>query len=656
MDDIIDLTDAGADHEVITETSTGGLLGGTILNDEPVEAYLDGDEEPKYVLRNKKSGVEIERDGDTESIAPASDYQALAVVTDVRILFVVGQDDGNETKSLALEDVFEARTGSGGFRTAALEIEDLDGEVWTFPIKTDPSAVAEAVDAWAQDWVSAARLLDDAEAELDEAGSKLPADSAGAGTVLDEAVNNLKLASDRVQSVGPGAREQVTDRAKTIADRLFPIRRRQQAELGASAQARTHDAWAAGNFEAAAEAVETAVDAFETALDTDGETPGEDLLRKRLQSVRAERELLRVAPRFEADANRRRAVVADDPETAAEFWEQTLGGYRQLLSIDWPAAERAFVIDETTLREQVSAVADDAVADYYEAGKNHLRMGDLQEAPVARNEAYEQAQAQFEQAKRLVSEVNPSLLDTIETALFTVERRLDGNVPEDPEEPVVPELEFEPPEGAEEEDESPAEASPNTRRRQTGRTGHDTASVPDQGPVSGQDDPRSPIDQIKSQKVEEGEPDGDSTGTTAPAATGLHAQLRSLDEEPFTEFVADLWETAGWSTTVFSATPDAVYDIMAIRDSPEEERLLLWTVHRTDGGDIGSTVVKRCATARDSSQGTDTVALVTTGSLTTTAERRAVEMDVTAVDCDSLVDRIRSAGYEEKLEALAESE
>jgi len=139
-------------------------------------------------------------------------------------------------------------------------------------------------------------------------------------------------------------------------------------------------------------------------------------------------------------------------------------------------------------------------------------------------------------------------------------------------------------------------------------------------------------------------PDGDSRpGTDAghPADDRVR-QIRALDEDAFTELVAAVWSSLGYTTTVFSATKKAVYDIVALHQDPRE-RLLLWTVHRPDGGSVGSTVVKRCATARDSSQGADGATLVTSGNLTDAARTRAADLDVTVLDCEDLVPLLDSS-------------
>jgi hypothetical protein len=145
-------------------------------------------------------------------------------------------------------------------------------------------------------------------------------------------------------------------------------------------------------------------------------------------------------------------------------------------------------------------------------------------------------------------------------------------------------------------------------------------------------------------------------GSGDPTAAGeenvtieeLIEALRGLAKTALTELVAEVWEHRGWSTTVFLATTKAVYDIVATAQA-NDERVLLWTVHRPDGGALGATVLRRCARTRDSIQGADSATLVTTGSLTATARERAQELDVTVVDCEDLAEGVQAAGLTDEI-------
>ncbi|PSQ46255.1 hypothetical protein BRD19_12705 [Halobacteriales archaeon SW_7_65_23] len=151
---------------------SGRIRSGQLLADDPLATYLEGDEEPKYVLRNRKSGVTVE-DDDSTRIQPDDAFQALALVTDVRVLFVVGTAGGDRTESVSYSEMVQAKSADDGFRTTSLLIETINGRRWSFPCKGDTEAVASFVDGLAQVWANAERLADEAEQDIETAEQHL---------------------------------------------------------------------------------------------------------------------------------------------------------------------------------------------------------------------------------------------------------------------------------------------------------------------------------------------------------------------------------------------------------------------------------------------------------------------------------------------------
>ena len=431
MDNIVDLTDSTDSHDVLHSTGSGGLIGGQLLSDRPLAAYLHDDEDVQYVLRNKKSGLEVVSEaGVVESVEPGSSYQTLAAVTDRRFLVVAGQSSGNETRSLSFIDVFEARTESSGLRKSTLEIETVSGDIWKFPCKADPATAAAYIEDIAQTWANADRLLEDAEGQIETATTRLDdGDQKGAAEALTDAEETIDTARQRIQDAGPGPRTEVSTRADEIKSRLSAATRRVAAARGASAHAAAQSAWSRQEYEKAATNYETAVTAYETARDQAGETPDDETLARRLRGASGERELLRVGPAIDADAARRKARSLAEPEEAAEEWEIALDSYRDMLSLDWGTAERTFVADKQQIKEQAMAAAGDAIADHREAGREWLSAGDelsLEEREGQAEQVYERAKDEFERAHRLAKEVRPERADALAEDIDIAERRLEG--------------------------------------------------------------------------------------------------------------------------------------------------------------------------------------------------------------------------------------
>ena len=636
METILDLTTGGADREALTGTAVSGRLRTKqLLSGAPLAERLDGDEEPKYLLRNKKTGVTVATEGESRTMEPDDQFQALALVTDVRVLFAIGTADGDRTVSVSHSEMVQAKRSDEGFRTTALVIETIDGRRWTFPCKGDTAEVASVVDGLAQVWANAERLADEAEEAIETAEQHLAADEyEAAAEALADVKANLRTAIARLREVGASAGAHIETRGERLARRLLDLQGPLWAQLAASAHAEAMAAWREGEFERAATEYEEAIRGYRRALDRDS-GPSTGVLEGRLDGALTERELLRVMPLVEADTARRHAREIEEPEAAAANWETVLERYQGLLALDWPG-ERGFVAEGDIVHTQAAAAAEDAIEDYFEAGKRRLGSADRFAVDGREDRAsvlYERARDQFEAAHRLATEAHPDRVEEIETALSTIDQRINGDVPAE----ALPHDELTVTDG----DEEPAEAD-------------------DEPDATGDgDEPGSTvIGRIQSQKQEENAAaaggvnvnagDGAGNGVTN---TELRGKLRDLEEGEFTQLVADLWEAQGWSTTVFSATKQVVYDIVAMREEPEQQRLLLWTEHKPGEEQLGPRSVERCATARDSSQGAESATLVTNALPRTAARQRAEGLDVTVIDGQDLVELLRFEGFLDRLEA-----
>jgi len=445
MGKVIDFTDGQGDRAVLQQTESEGLLGGLLLADRPLSSYLVADEQPKYLLQNKKSGLAVVSDGGTETLEPGGDYQALALATDLRLLVVVGRSDGDLSRSLSLSEIVEADVDSG-LRSSTLTIETLSGDRWEFTCKGDPAAAATYLEDAAQAWANAGRLLDDLEAAVDEATQQMSvAEYEEAAEAIAEADRTIRTAVTRAGEVGPAARAKVAERAAGIRERLRDIRREIHAQVAAQAHARAQQHWREDEYEDAASAYESAISSYESALDIDGSAPSDDQLRSRLRGATGERELLRVGPLVDAEASRRRAAAFTDSEAAAEQWEQALEGYRELLGLDWGGDQREFVVNRERIREQTVELSDDAIDDHLDAGVQWLEPGDelaVDGSDYEADELYKMARHQFEQAHQLATEVRPGRVDETEAAIEAVETRLDGERPREvvPSDPITTEF------------------------------------------------------------------------------------------------------------------------------------------------------------------------------------------------------------------------
>jgi tetratricopeptide (TPR) repeat protein len=645
------------------------LFGDTLVHDEPLGSYLQPDEQPAYVLRNKKSGLQITGESAERSHEPDDSHQALALVTNVRLLVVLGQDSGDEQYSVRLETVVQTGVESEGFRTNVLTVETLDGTTWRFPCRGDPSAVAEHIDAVAQCWANAERLLDDAEAQIQQARERLAArEPADAMATVEDTPETIQTARTRARDVGTILVGQVDERANSLEPQVAAVHRTAHAQRGGQAHARAQDAWQAGDYERAAGAYDQALAAYETAYDEAGNTPADSVLVRRMRGAAGERELLRVGPRMDADTDRHRAAQIDHSQEAAQQWELAFQAYRDMLELAWGDGSSSFVADSDRIRQRAQTAADAAIEEFIEAGDQWLRAGDKLAVDGQRDQAeqgYEQAQSQFERANQLAREVRPDRVEAIEDRLNTVSDRLDGTVPDE-----RPETDRTTVDATLAPDADPSEkATPSpaitTSSTAVGPEGRELTSRLDE-PSQDQGESSEAGPQTEPR---EGTPtDGESSGSDSPEGgptpgdrddpppeAAIRGDLAALTGDDLSALVADLWEAKGWSTTVFKTTGEAVYDVLAIQQDPEY-RMLLWALDWSGRDPIGSTVVKRCATVRDSSNGADGATLVTNGSIDKGARERAEELDVAVLGREELAEKLLSEGFRDRVQTGVEQD
>ncbi|WP_415383151.1 restriction endonuclease [Halosimplex sp. TS25] len=419
MEHVIEVEDG--DAAVLRETGSGGLIARGLLADRPLGEYVEPAETPRYVVRNKKRGVSIERtdEGDADgerdaegALAPDGDHTAAALVTDARVLFAVGRADGDRTRSVALSDVVDART-EDGFLGGALVVDTVDGLQYRFPTRGDLDAVREFVDGAAGVWARAERHLEAAADALDRADAQFGSgDAEGVLPALDEAREALEAARDAAASLD-GAAATLADRFESARGRLRDCERRAYAgraeAFGERAQARRED----GDYEQALDLLERADESYAAALSVDAGLPTDRAIERHRDRLATERDRLTSAPLERAEAAVEKASAADDPETAVEWWERALDRYETLRALDWGRGERRFAGDRDTVRERLAIAAEQLVAAHCERARRAIDLAE-DAPPDAAAAADERAASALDAAHDVARERVPDELDAVE--------------------------------------------------------------------------------------------------------------------------------------------------------------------------------------------------------------------------------------------------
>ncbi|MUV89254.1 hypothetical protein GJ629_04530 [Halapricum sp. CBA1109] len=145
MAPVIDLSGGG--EKRVSDIESSGLAG------TPVTETVGPDEEVRYGLVSKRGDVTVERDGETTEHTAGRGYRTVTAVTDVRLLVVVGGDDGGDDRvvSIPVEAIDTVETHQS-FLSGGLRIETAGGEKWSIPCKGDLDGVVEFVRTATRAW------------------------------------------------------------------------------------------------------------------------------------------------------------------------------------------------------------------------------------------------------------------------------------------------------------------------------------------------------------------------------------------------------------------------------------------------------------------------------------------------------------------------
>jgi len=632
---VIDLTAADG-PDLLDRTTIEGRFRRGNLCAAPVGTYLEAGEVGRLLARNKSAGVRI-RDGQAaEAIEPDSDYRAVSLLTDRRLLFVVGRADGDETVSLSLAEVVEAGT-EPGLITDRLVVEATDGRTYTFPCLGDLDEFATAVGDDAAAWAHAERLREEADRDIGRARERLGmGEFDDAREALDGAGDRRSAALETLETVHPAAVDAFAERVREQAPEARALRRRVEAAAAASAHARAQSAWAAGDFEDAAAAIDRAIEGYGTSLALAGDEPADEQLEQRLAGAAGERAILAVAPVFEADAARWRAAASDDADVRAAAWESALEGFREAIGLRWPG-DGAFRTDHEALRKAAADAADAAIGARREAGRQWLAAADRlagAQGLDAAGRVYERATDHVRDALGLARAVYPEREGEIEGLLADVDRRRSGeiDVAAEPTEAPLPV-------------DSVAEAM---------HVLSDEGSLPAAGwsdAEPGEDDVEDPDWLDTETVIEPGTVDdgpvpasGDAAGTLdGHDREAVLAGLGQLEAGALRELVAAVWSERGWATTVFTASDESDYDVLGARENGDE-RLLVWVAGAGSEEQLDASFLEGCRRTLDRSLAADRAAVVTAGPADAEMRVRAAELDVEIVDGEAFCDLLASTG------------
>jgi hypothetical protein len=315
---LIDQSAGNFDPKLLTQTGAGGVFSKGTLESKPLVEYLRTEEIPHFILSTTRQGPVVEG-FDTAPPPDLEKYRAFGVVTETRILLLVGSEDGDYEYSIPLIDIqgVETATESGLLRsTQSLTLATLDGGTIEI-VDTEGSDISETT-YFIKRKASICKV-NEAEARLQKAKTASKSnDFAEAISTLDTGMAMLDPA--RAWAVN------ITSEAAAPADtyqKLQEYRDRVRAAQALQAKLDTiwdqvrrgDEAFRATGLDSAVDHYEYAVSILESDLEAahDDELPIVATLQSRLTEVRR-----RIAPNLQTPIHRDLHEIFEIAQTATE--------------------------------------------------------------------------------------------------------------------------------------------------------------------------------------------------------------------------------------------------------------------------------------------------------------------------------------------------
>lgn len=415
-------------------TGRGGILSDGYLRDDPLESYVDDDETPVFVRSNAKKGVAYERleSGKTGRIVPCDGYRAFMLVTDERLVFVIGDNeqgsDGDCSVAVPLADI-QLVDASDGLLASEVGVTTLTDVCWRFPCSGEVEDLRSYLDVATEAWKRLENHLDDARDHLLAAGRhRETRDYDAAMAALDEASDATAAARRREREFVESGVASMATRIDRAAERVRDARLETLRARATHYLDRAEQLWREDEYGDAHEVFLAAHADYVAALEIqDVDFEASAALRKRLARVERNLASLERAPVERAAKARERARETDDRAERAVLLERALERYRSALELDWGKEGKRFGGDTAELRERVDAVATELVETRRRLAATAVKEGDRHRQagrPGRAADRYREARDVLDQTLPTARELVPDAAEPLAEHRDAVTRRL----------------------------------------------------------------------------------------------------------------------------------------------------------------------------------------------------------------------------------------
>jgi len=132
----------------------------------------------------------------------------------------------------------------------------------------------------------------------------------------------------------------------------------------------------------------------------------------------------------------------------------------------------------------------------------------------------------------------------------------------------------------------------------------------------------------------------------------LETHLQHINEYQFEAFIAEVWNHRGWNTRVTQGSSDKGIDVIAERDFPYEEKILIQAKRYGPGSRVGSPEMQKYASLAQRDK-VDKVLIICTSDFTAQAKEVAQDFGIKCVDGRTLAQIVRQEGLEDLVREYA---
>jgi len=403
----------------LSENLTGGAGSSNEADPGPLADLLDDDEHLAHVLANGGT-IQYTKDGRETTVEPSDDHKAFVLVTDSRVLFVLGDQPEEIEIEIEMTDLTASHIRSG-LLSSKLVVKTDDETVVFGPDEGDLEEAEDFIDRIGDCWADMQTAFGQARAEMADfeercANGKEPREMALSAKSHLSKARHAATREDEVPT------EQVNARIDKVEVELERRRvgawlERAETNVERVDEEREGGSWGEDALVALVDATEAVERARETVADSDH--PPEDV-EERLATLSDRVDAL--ADEFVADveAGIAEARATEDPLEAADRWETVADRYRAALDAGWDgvAAHSAGALEYQLT--WVDAKRVDALAEH---ARQRERQGDESDDSDRAQDCFEAAEESLERAIDLSQSRGVGTQDVFTSALDRVEEK-----------------------------------------------------------------------------------------------------------------------------------------------------------------------------------------------------------------------------------------